>query len=563
MTTTLSSRAPAEARLPLWATLCDAAAILLVVLAALLAIRTGFHAHIGWVRLSVTGWLRPLVWALAIGTFRHLVIPRPPVYVRLAAGIHALRSPALAAALRPLLVTRLTVILVAFFAVATIGFERGAERFHLYRNPALNLVARWDAEWYVDIAAQGYSWNGNPLTYNNVVFFPAYPLLTRYAGWIVGDVALGGVLVSLVAFLCGLVYVYRLAGDEFGAAEPEASLWFLAWYPFAVFYGIVYTEALFLLVAVGAFYHFRRSAFLAAGAWGFLAGLTRQAGALISLSLLLFVVEDAARRDGRLAWVFGGVNRPLLPSRRYAPALLAACMPVLGMAVYSAFIYRLTGDPFAWMKGQQAWGRVYHGWTTLVTEPAATIAGIGVFEYAMSYPVTVMNAAAGAFCLVLAWPGCAAARPAVRGPDSLDDRPSPARRWRAVARPDHVGPVPRLHVARHRDLPSTPADLACRVCVRSGTCRHPLLHLATALLSLPSSPRWRPTFHAPRSRATSRPATTIPGMARSPTSPAGKYGDGMMTVRFRESGVARTHSRQTGRFAGSANRGGSGAVTAL
>ena len=33
----------------------------------------------------------------------------------------------------------------------------------------------------------------------------------------------------------------------------------MAAFPFALFYGALYTESLFLLGAVGAFYHFRRA----------------------------------------------------------------------------------------------------------------------------------------------------------------------------------------------------------------------------------------------------------------------------------------------------------------
>ena len=42
----------------------------------------------------------------------------------------------------------------------------------------------------------------------------------------------------------------------------------LAAYPFALFFGALYTESLFLLAAVGAFYHFRRREFGAGGGVG-------------------------------------------------------------------------------------------------------------------------------------------------------------------------------------------------------------------------------------------------------------------------------------------------------
>ncbi len=56
------------------------------------------------------------------------------------------------------------------------------------------------------------------------------------------------------------------------------------------------------------------------------------------------------------------------------------------------------------MKGQEAWGRVYHGWTTLVVTSLVAIVKDGPVTYAMAYPASVMNGAAGAFCLALTWP---------------------------------------------------------------------------------------------------------------------------------------------------------------
>ena len=56
----------------------------------------------------------------------------------------------------------------------------------------------------------------------------------------------------------------------------------MAAYPFAVFFSAPYTEALFVLGAVAAFYHFRRAEWLQAAAWGLLVGLTRPNGCFLS-----------------------------------------------------------------------------------------------------------------------------------------------------------------------------------------------------------------------------------------------------------------------------------------
>ena len=47
-------------------------------------------------------------------------------------------------------------------------------------------------------------------------------------------------------------------------------------------------------------------------------------------------------------------------------ALAAAAAPGIGMLIYAAFVWRMTGDPLAWAEGHAAWGRTYQGLSTLV-----------------------------------------------------------------------------------------------------------------------------------------------------------------------------------------------------
>ena len=67
-----------------------------------------------------------------------------------------------------------------------------------------------------------------------------------------------GVVISLAAFLWALVYLVRLGRELVGAERAADAALLLAAYPFALFFSAPYTESLFLLAAVGAFFHFRR-----------------------------------------------------------------------------------------------------------------------------------------------------------------------------------------------------------------------------------------------------------------------------------------------------------------
>ena len=69
------------------------------------------------------------------------------------------------------------------------------------------------------------------------------------------------------------IYLSRLSRLLAGAHAAATAPLLLAAYPFAVFFNAPYTEALFLLGAVGAFYHFHRERWVAASLFGLLVGL--------------------------------------------------------------------------------------------------------------------------------------------------------------------------------------------------------------------------------------------------------------------------------------------------
>ena len=75
-----------------------------------------------------------------------------------------------------------------------------------------------------------------------------------------------------------------------------------------------------------------------AGALGFLVALTRPNGILIAIPLGLLALE--------------GRPHPLELLRR---ALAVALVPA-GLGVYSAYAWRVTGDPLGWLHAQDAWG---------------------------------------------------------------------------------------------------------------------------------------------------------------------------------------------------------------
>ena len=128
---------------------------------------------------------------------------------------------------------------------------------------------------------------------------------------------------SLAAFLGALVLLYRLVSLELGRPIAQPALLLLAVFPAAVFFGAPYSESLFLLLAVGAFYAARTGRWAWAGAAAAGAAATRSSGVLLLLPLAM------------LWWSSGrGASAPRA-GRRLRDAAWLLLAP-LGLAAYAA-----------------------------------------------------------------------------------------------------------------------------------------------------------------------------------------------------------------------------------
>src|SRR5690606_6476278 len=141
-------------------------------------------------------------------------------------------------------------------------------------SPFLSFWAKWDSQWYVQIARDGYWFQ--PLQQSNVAFFPLYPLYMRLvARFVGGNLILSGFLVSNIALLLALIYLYRLTVLELGdRPSAQRAVFYAAFFPTAFFFNAVYTESLFFLLTIATMYHARRQQWLAATVVGLLAAAT-------------------------------------------------------------------------------------------------------------------------------------------------------------------------------------------------------------------------------------------------------------------------------------------------
>jgi Mannosyltransferase (PIG-V) len=192
--------------------------------------------------------------------------------------------------------------------------------------------ARWDSVWFLRIAEHGYG----AAEEATAAFYPLYPLLVGVLGRILlGHYVLAGLLISLAAALGSFALLHRLAETKLGPEGAARAVLYLAVFPFTIFLTAVYSESLFLFLALAAFLFAERGSFLGAGVAAGLAWLTRPLGIALLPALAL------------IAW--------RSPQRAAAFSRLVAA-PAL-FALYPLWLWWRVGDPWAFLRAEDVWSR--------------------------------------------------------------------------------------------------------------------------------------------------------------------------------------------------------------
>lgn len=268
--------------------------------------------------------------------------------------------------------SRVAILFVAVFAALSAGVsvERNAGKFDLpaVTSPLGGIgdlvaapLARWDAVWYLTIANGGYDGADSP----RHAFFPLYPLLTRGLGELggggAGAVLLAAYAVSLAAFFAALVLLYRLTTLELGRRAAWPTLLLLCVFPASLYFGAPYSESLFLLCSVGAFYAARTGSWAWAGVAAAGASATRSAGILLLLPLAVMYLygprADAAATPAGVGSRLGG----FAPRYRLRPSALWLALAPAGLLTYAAYLGLTYGDPLSFSHVQEFWSRDFAG----------------------------------------------------------------------------------------------------------------------------------------------------------------------------------------------------------
>lgn len=195
-------------------------------------------------------------------------------------------------------------------------------------NPLFWGWANFDGDYYLKIAIHGYQ----SLTHS---FFPLYPLFAKYLAMPLGanfsSIVVAGLIISNLSFLVSLFIFWRLIRMDYSEKTAFLSLILLLVFPTSFYFGAIYTESLFLLLALSTFYAARKKKWFFAGVLGMLASMTRVVGVLLLPALLIEWFQNTRSKKGRSS-IF---------------RLLFLLLVPIGLATYMFFLQKTTGNSLA------------------------------------------------------------------------------------------------------------------------------------------------------------------------------------------------------------------------
>lgn len=212
-------------------------------------------------------------------------------------------------------------------------------------------MCKWDCQWYLTIINDGYDlhtrvtpriWKGLA----NWAFFPLYPYTVKIIATLSGlSAVMVGVILNQVIVLIALMVFYlylKLFVDELNS---RFGVVLLAFSPFSVYFSSLYTEAMFLLLSLLAFYFMRTNRLILSAICGGLLSATRPIGVMFSLPFLGHHLLHTK-----------------LTFKAVVKIILLTIISISGLLVFMTYLQVHIGDFLAFQHIQKGWGR--HGLDT-------------------------------------------------------------------------------------------------------------------------------------------------------------------------------------------------------
>jgi hypothetical protein len=244
-------------------------------------------------------------------------------------------------------------------------------------------INTWDTKWFIRAAGMGYP-SRLPIVHGHVgaspiAFFPAFPLTFRWFSDLTGtSLLIAGTIVSSVTGLTAMVAVWMLVRHYAGSKAADRSTLLLALFPASFVFSLVYAEGMIITLAAASLLALLQRRWILAG----LAAALATATAPVALALVVSCAWSAGR----------AIHRD-----RTWRALAAPLLAPLGFVAYQVWLWRHTGDIWAWRQTELGGWHSYlsvaypvHVITSFIGSPIGSPASIRVV--AASIVVTVVCA---------------------------------------------------------------------------------------------------------------------------------------------------------------------------
>jgi hypothetical protein len=203
------------------------------------------------------------------------------------------------------------------------------------------LLRAWDGRWYRIVASRGYLLL--PHQQSDPAFFPLYSIVLRAFHAIGIGFTVAGVAVSNLAFLAGLLVLYRLAATWLPETDARRTAIYAAIFPAGFVFSMLYPESLVLLLSALAGLLAWRGRWLGAAVAVAAATLGRPESVLLAIP-----IAALARRR----W-------PLPSATARSHALTAIVAAPVSLVVFALYQQRTTGNALAFSIAERAWGREF------------------------------------------------------------------------------------------------------------------------------------------------------------------------------------------------------------
>ncbi len=246
---------------------------------------------------------------------------------------------------------RILVWLLLLFGVALMGtlfplktgYLAGGNMDAYKSKPWLYWLANFDGDHYISIAKRGY-------VQFQQAFFPLYSyLISRIASFFKNSFQtyfFSGIALSFVCFLLFFRYLKRLIKKDFKKFSFKKTKLIYLLYPTAFFLISIYTESLFLFLAVAAFYFYSKKRKILYIFFSSLATATRLIGVFIPFSIFLEYLIKA----------FDDETNKKIFSVETLKKGLTSILASSGLLYYMNYLWQTKNDPLYFFHVQPEFG---------------------------------------------------------------------------------------------------------------------------------------------------------------------------------------------------------------